>query len=443
MSVTQNSEYRGVNRITRDDFRALLKANAAPAVLTERDAGEYWDAIQKYNADALFIAAIFMHESEMGKKGTATQTHSWGNTRTPNFGAQSVGTVKGRSGTFPVFANWLDGCISTVARLTGPTWVYAKGDRTIGEVFTVEPSWAPAGDMNDPEGYLRAVLDFMNAHESETGDTATVAQTDDSAATWQPSPNFDEGGNACNLIILHTTEGAYDGSLGWLRNPQAQASAQYIVSADGKRIAQMVREADVAWGCGNLAYNRRAIQIEQEGFEAKGGFSDGLYATVGGLVGRIAKRHSIPLDRAHVIGHDEVPDPNNPSLTGGVDHHTDPGPHYDFNRVIAIAKGQAPAQPAAQTDTRFFPETRHYLSHGFLRFWEENGGLAIFGLPLSEEFTGPEGYTIQWLERARFEYQPTIAGNQWGVTLGRLGADAMANDRDKFPAAFADAEPPK
>ena len=37
----------------------------------------------------------------------------------------------------------------------------------------------------------------------------------------------------------------------------------------------------------------------------------------------------VPMDRTHVIGHSEVPDPNNPGLYGGSDHHTDPGPNWD------------------------------------------------------------------------------------------------------------------
>ena len=272
-----------------------------------------------------------------------------------------------------------------------------------------------------------------------------MSTADDPQASWQPSPNCDSGGNAMNLIILHTTEGGFDGSLGWLCNPQAQASAQYIVSADGSRIAQLVREADVAWGCGNLGYNQRAIQIEQEGYEAKGGFSDGLYATVGALVGRIARRHSIPLDRAHVIGHMDVPDPYHAGQFGGSDHHSDPGPLYDFDRVLAIAKGGTViARPAAVDQPRWFPETQHYVSHGFKAFYESHDdALQLFGYPLSEEFTNGDGLTVQWFERARFEWHPGSKQNPWDVLLGRLGAATLNADKGANPTAFAPAEAPK
>ena len=218
--------------------------------------------------------------------------------------------------------------------------------------------------------------------------------TDDPQAQWLPSVNFDagRGGVTIDRIILHTTEGGYTGSLHWLQGPPASSntnsSAHYIIPADGSTIAQLVREADTAWAAGVYAWNQRSINIEQEGYAGKGGFSDGLYQTTGELVGRIAARHNIPLDRAHVIGHMDVPPPND---------HSDPGPHYDFDRVIAIASGGTAPAPPATDDNQFFPETGFYLSHGFLRFWQENGGLAIFGMPLSSEFTGAEGFTVQWL----------------------------------------------
>ena len=162
-AIEAGDPFRGVCRVSQEGFRRLLRQQAAPAVLAERDPGEYWDAIRGQRIDPLLVAAIFQHESRMGALGTARTTHSWGNTRAPSFGATPVGTVAGRSGSFPVFASWLDGAVSTAARLSTSQWVYA--DRTsIGAIF-VHPSgqvWAPSGDGNNPDGYLRTVLAFMN-----------------------------------------------------------------------------------------------------------------------------------------------------------------------------------------------------------------------------------------------------------------------------------------
>ena len=103
------------------------------------------------------------------------------------------------------------------------------------------------------------------------------------------------------------------------------------------------------------------------------------------------------------------------------------------NEVAALRTGEAPFQPiAAFTSTpehRFFPDTGHSLNSGFLAYWQANGGLAIFGLPISEEFTekNPDTgqvYTVQYFERQRFEYHPENKGTEYEVLLGRLGVQA-------------------
>ncbi|MDW8059339.1 MAG: polysaccharide deacetylase family protein [Thermomicrobium sp.] len=83
--------------------------------------------------------------------------------------------------------------------------------------------------------------------------------------------------------------------------------------------------------------------------------------------------------------------------------------------------------PPATALRRYFPETGHTLAYGFLRFWLRNGGVAVFGYPISEEFTetDPETgrtSTVQYFERARFEWHPEALGTLWEVQLGRLGA---------------------
>jgi peptidoglycan/xylan/chitin deacetylase (PgdA/CDA1 family) len=74
----------------------------------------------------------------------------------------------------------------------------------------------------------------------------------------------------------------------------------------------------------------------------------------------------------------------------------------------------------------FFPETGHHLSYGFKGYWEARGGLAVFGYPLSEEFV-ENGLTVQYFERARFEWHPEN-DLPYTVLLGRLGADAALRE---------------
>ncbi|MEM8535016.1 MAG: hypothetical protein AAGF95_29540 [Chloroflexota bacterium] len=77
-------------------------------------------------------------------------------------------------------------------------------------------------------------------------------------------------------------------------------------------------------------------------------------------------------------------------------------------------------------EQRTFPETGRTLRGPFLNFWEQNGGLAVFGFPLTEAQTevnvdDGQAYLTQYLERQRFEYHPENAGTPYEVLLGRLG----------------------
>jgi hypothetical protein len=86
-----------------------------------------------------------------------------------------------------------------------------------------------------------------------------------------------------------------------------------------------------------------------------------------------------------------------------------------------------PEPPASPIDgAQFFPETGHNLQGPFLAFWQQYGGLAVFGFPISEELTETnpvdgKQYTVQYFERNRFELHPEFAGTPNQVQLGLLG----------------------
>lgn len=77
--------------------------------------------------------------------------------------------------------------------------------------------------------------------------------------------------------------------------------------------------------------------------------------------------------------------------------------------------------------SHFFPETGHNLSNAFLTFWQRNGGLAVYGYPISEEIVevnAADGnrYTVQYFERNRFEWHPERSASN-NVQLGLLGVE--------------------
>ncbi|MDQ3706843.1 MAG: glycosyl hydrolase [Chloroflexota bacterium] len=78
------------------------------------------------------------------------------------------------------------------------------------------------------------------------------------------------------------------------------------------------------------------------------------------------------------------------------------------------------SQPA---DAYFFAETGQTVAEPFLSYWRDNGGLPVFGYPISSLHENGQGLQQQWFERARFEYHPELAPEHQ-VLLGHLGLEA-------------------
>ncbi|QNP70032.1 N-acetylmuramoyl-L-alanine amidase [Streptomyces roseirectus] len=129
-----------------------------------------------------------------------------------------------------------------------------------------------------------------------------------------------------DMIVVHVTQGDFDSAVKAFQDPGHRAAAHYIVGQDG-RIAQMIRELDVAYHAGNRSYNERSVGIEHEGFvDRPQDLTDAMYTASARLAAGICARYGIPVDRKHIIGHVEVP---------GTDH-TDPGEHWDWDRYLKL-----------------------------------------------------------------------------------------------------------
>jgi uncharacterized protein YkwD len=85
--------------------------------------------------------------------------------------------------------------------------------------------------------------------------------------------------------------------------------------------------------------------------------------------------------------------------------------------------------PFASTAKNIYvKETGHSLGELFLSYWKKNGGLDLFGYPLSETIL-EDGRTVQWFERARFEYFPELIKAGTPVQLTLLGSRALDKER--------------
>ncbi len=78
----------------------------------------------------------------------------------------------------------------------------------------------------------------------------------------------------------------------------------------------------------------------------------------------------------------------------------------------------------------YFIQTGHNACQGFLAYWQRFGGVDVFGYPLTEEFTFVDPATgrpttMQYFERARFEWHPGSAPQRYDVQLGLLGSEIL------------------
>lgn len=259
------------------------------------------------------------------------------------------------------------------------------------------------------------------------GDDPRFQWIPDVAEFGYPAGTRGRGGKPIDYGIVHITEGS--DSLVWLLDKH-ESSTHYLTDRAMRPRAQLVREADAAWTAGSREYNLRGINIEAEKRTSEPWRRDEITALAETTL-PIWQRNGIPLaylgrdsaGKRGLIGHSDVPDGS--GGWGGTAHHTDPGASFDWPFYIAELRRLAVA-----TDTppayREFPETGHGIGGGFKFFWEHNGGLPIFGYPLTDEMTDPEtGLTIQYFERAVFEYHPEN-DDPWQVLLRRLGAEELA-----------------
>jgi hypothetical protein len=107
---------------------------------------------------------------------------------------------------------------------------------------------------------------------------------------------------------------------------------------------------------------------------------------------------------------------------------------FVFVVLLAVVSFGMPVSRAAAAQ-RCFPETNHCIDGRIREYWEQNGGLPVFGFPIG----GMEDVTIegkpvrmQRFERNRLELHPENA-RPYDVLLGRLGADRLQQQgRDWF-----------
>lgn len=281
---------------------------------------------------------------------------------------------------------------------------------TISKLPTSEPVVALTFDTNTVRGYTASILDTLASRgvHASFGVTGTFAS------------------NNPDLIARMVNEGHHLMNHSWdhpwftdisssARSSELQQTNNLILDQVGVDLRPWFRPpggfydssvlADLA--ANGYAYNVM-WSVDAQGWRGKSA-AEITQLTVGAIhPGAIVLQHTFQLGDAEAVG----PIIDQLRAWG-----------YRF-ATVADYYGGPPPPP--QPSELYFPETGHWLRHGFLSYWWHNGRLPVFGYPLTEESTDhTSGLTVQYLERQRFEWHPRYAGTPYEVQFGRLGAELL------------------
>jgi len=398
-------------RIGPERFAAFLAAAGSPAA---PEAVAAWQAVAAEGVDPLFALAVFQHESRCGTAGlvAAYDLRNPGATRTSRTGVGEPVLVPGR-GQFWRYPSWVEGFRDLARRLVDPAYVYRRqGADTVERIV---PLWAPAADGNHPAAYVAAVRAFLAQHGEDplSGVPLRVALLPRGA------PNRPGYPLRVEWVTVHETANEAPGA-------DAEAHRRFVHAGGGpegvsfhfvvddREVVQLLPTTENGWHAGDGPGgpgNRTSLAVEL--CVHAGSDWERTQAQAARLVAALCRAFGLGPER--VVPHQRWSGKTCP------------------RRLLAAGFERFRAQVAAQLagEGRFFPETGQRVRGDFLSYWEQRGGLELFGYPLTGERREPceDGHLhwVQWFERACFErHEELPPGRQ--VLLRRLGAQALARE---------------
>lgn len=148
---------------------------------------------------------------------------------------------------------------------------------------------------------------------------ATVRDIPSNAFTYANRPHDED----IDRLVIHFTQGMNFGPIAF----GPGGLTPYGVSQDG-RVDQYIQERHIAYHAANWDWNKHSIGIEHVGYGRPQDWTTALYEASAKLSADICKRHKIPVDRAHIKGHSEIPGAT----------HTDVGRYFDWVRYLNLIK---------------------------------------------------------------------------------------------------------
>lgn len=132
-------------------------------------------------------------------------------------------------------------------------------------------------------------------------------------------------------IVIHATELSYSDTVARFQSANQVSAHVVIRQADGHRIG-MVAPENVAWHAGNWDMNCRSLGIEQEAYiEDAATYTEPMMRALADQILEWSARYHVPLDRAHLLGHDNVAAPTREKAAG---MHRDPGWYFDWEDLF-------------------------------------------------------------------------------------------------------------
>src|SRR5262245_15482122 len=138
-------------------------------------------------------------------------------------------------------------------------------------------------------------------------------------------------------IVIHATRGngetpqaEFEWTQRWFGQNPYQVSANAVIGPDGT--IAMPRDWDlITHHAGENNATKFGIELAQSAADSARNvpYTDAQYQSLGWLLGELTKRYGIPLDREHVVGHEELEQ-------GRRQNKTDPGPNFDWNRALQL-----------------------------------------------------------------------------------------------------------
>lgn len=428
--VTPESPFRAPARITEQQFVRVLTDVGSPWV---DQAAEIYRLIRDSGHDPGVWLAICGREHSFATNRESVlhrnNTNSWTNARSvrvPGMEHEII-TDPVRNSQYVRYRSVLDSVRDGMYRVDDPEYVYRQRNaNSIAEVLSIwteseakeyiayvvrvvnewsqadKPYWQVFSELVD----IRADLPRRPQRETGAGPFEQLSLGEKRGVVVHYSgPAV---GNRANPVAVLKSEAQYHVQRNWGSEPPIRGDGlMYHVTIGDDGTKYLCRDLEsVLWHCGVTEWNRKALSVHIPIGEDQRATAAQL-RSLGEIVDEWCQFTGTPVEQ--VWGHQEV----SPTSCPGTLMEDFVRPYRDRQPV---GGGQ------------FFEETGCHVGGAFWDYWEDHGGLALFGYPLTGELTEAcedgEERTVQYFERAVFEWHPENDPPH-KVLLRRLGADAL------------------